>query len=243
VPPQGPIRPFTGQVFEKTAVRVRRFRVAVKSFALPDVEPGSIIDFRYRIVPDFGGSSGGGAEDVLEDLQLGGGKPEEGGFPKNGEFLSFPAIRWEIQDDLFTLKAKFEYMAHPDIFSFFKGSSRLIWVSHKLGEAQPTIKGRRVELLMENIPPFEEEEFMTSREAEQMSVDVSYLGGGISGSDEFWQRECRTWQKAAENFVGDPLKVAGEAQKLVGDATDPVARLTRIYEKAQKIRNLSYEKA
>ena len=59
IPPQGGPVPFRGQVFDKTALRYRRFRVAVKTFAVPDVAVGSIIEFRYRIVPDSGGSSGG----------------------------------------------------------------------------------------------------------------------------------------------------------------------------------------
>jgi len=242
LPPQGPPRPFTGQIFENTAIRLRRFRVTVKTIALPDVEVGSIIEFRYRLVPDYGGSSGGGSEDVLSDLQLSGGKPEEGGYPKSSQFLSFQAIRWEIQDDLFTRKVKFAYSAHPLIWTLFDGPCRLTWVSHKLTNAQPSIKGNRVELTMENVPAFENEEFMTSEEAEQMSVDVIYLGRRITDTNEFWRLESQNWQKAAEGFIGDPRKLAPEARTLVADAADPGARLSRIYERVQKIRNLSYEK-
>jgi hypothetical protein len=242
LPPQGPPRPFTGQVFEKTAIRARRFRVSVKTFALPDVEVGSIIEFRFRIVPDYGGSSGGGSEDVLSDLQLSGGKPEEGGYPKSMQFLSFQAIHWDIQDDLFTRKAKFDYISHPLIGTLFDGPCRITWASHKLTNAQPSIKGRRVELTMENVPAFEEEEFMTSEEAEQMSVDVFFLGRQITDSNEFWRLESQNWQKAAEGFMGDTGKFAPEVRTLIADAADPKARLSRIYERAQKIRNLSYEK-
>lgn len=242
VPPQGEPRPFTGQIFDKSAIRYRRFRIALKTFAVPDVDAGTIIDFRYRIVMDTGGSSGGSDEDALDNLQLGGGKPEEGGFPKNKEFLSFPAFRWEVQADLFTRKAKFVYTGHPYIWTLFGAPCRLAWVSHKLGEAEPEIKGNRVELELANIPAFEEEEYMTPEEAEQMSVDIFYLDRRIAGSDEFWKRECQTWQKAAERFIGDTAKLAAKAQELAGDAADAAARLRRIYEGAQKIRNLSYKK-
>lgn len=242
LPPQGPPRPFTGQIFEKTAIRLRRFRVTVKTFALPDVEAGSIIEFRYRLVPDYGGSSGGGSEDVLSDLLLPGGKPEEGGYPKTMRFLSFQAIRWEIQDDIFTRKVKFAYSGHPLIWTLFDGPCRLTWISHKLTNAQPLIKGNRIELTMENVPAFEKEEFMTSEEAEQMSVDVIYLGRRITDTNEFWRLESQSWQKAAEGFIGDPRKLAPEARTLIADAADPGARLSRIYERVQKIRNLSYEK-
>lgn len=242
VPPKGSARPFTGRVFEKTAVRVRGFRVSVKSFALPDVEPGSIIDFRYKIVQDPGGSSGGSGASALEELLLARGKPEEGGSVKSSELLSFPAVNWEIQDKLFTVKAKFEFSGHPLIQTLFAGPCRLAWVSHKLEKAQPRIMGSRVELELENVPAFEEEEFMTSEEAERMSVEVFYLDQRIAENKDYWKRESGDWQKAAERFVGDPRKVAVEAEKLAGDATDPATRLKGIYEGVQKIRNLSYEK-
>lgn len=242
IPPQGEPVPFKGQVFDKTAVRYRRFRVAVKTFAVPDVAVGSIIEFRFRIVPDSGGSSGRDEADAAENLSLFGSKPEEGGLPKIKDFLSFPAIRWEVQDDLFTLKARFEYSGHPYIWTLFDGPCRLTWVSHRLENAKPVIKGNRVELELANIPAFEDEELMTPEEAEQMSVDVSYLDRRISDSDDFWKRESQNWQRAAEKFIGDPGKAAASAKELIGDAADSVLKLGRLYDGVQKIRNLSYEK-
>jgi hypothetical protein len=240
VPPQGPPQPFAGQVFDKTAIRYRRYRIGLKSFAVPNVKPGSIIEFRYKLAPDEDASSGN-EEDLAESLQVSG-KPEEGGLPKSKEFLSFPATRWELQDDLFTRKARFEYIAFPYIGLFFDGPCRMSWVAHKLGNAQPTIKGSRVELELENVPAFEEEEFMTSAEAEQMSVDVFYLDRRITGSDEFWKRESEVWQKTVERFIGDPLKIGAKARELAGDAQDPALRLRKIYDGVQALRNLSYEK-
>ncbi len=242
IPPQGEPVPFRGQVFDKTALRYRRFRVAVKTFAVPDVVVGSIIEFRFRIVPDYGGSSGADQEDAAENLSLSGSKPEEGGLPKNKQYLSFAAMTWEVQDDLFTRKVKYEYTAHPLIWTLFDGPCRLSWVCHRLEAARPETKGSRVLLELENVPAFEEEEFMTSEEAEQMSVDIFYLDRRITDSDEFWKRESQIWQKTAEGFIGDARKSAPKAQELMGDAEDAGVKLKRIYEGAQKIRNLSYEK-
>ncbi|MGB8958670.1 MAG: transglutaminase domain-containing protein [Candidatus Aminicenantales bacterium] len=242
IPPQGQPLPFTGQVLDKTALRYRRFRVAVKTFAVPNVTVGSIIEFRYSIVRDYGRSSGADQEDMADNLSLAGSKPEEGGLPKNKEYLSFPAIHWEVQDDLFTRKIKYEYIGHPYIWLLFDGPCRLTWVCHRLEAARPEIKGTRVLLELENVPAFEDEEFMTSEKAEQMSVDVFYLDRRITGSDEFWKRESQIWQRNAENFIGDARKSTPRALELVGDAEDAVVKLNRIYDGAQKIRNLSYEK-
>lgn len=47
IKPDGTIVPFTGQVFEKMVVKSRDFKFLAKTFSLPDVQPGSIIEYRY----------------------------------------------------------------------------------------------------------------------------------------------------------------------------------------------------
>ena len=80
VPPNGPAREFGGQVFDKTAFRYRKLRVAVKTLALPDVAVGSIIDFRYKVEPDCSDSgSTKGLEDIVVGLSGLRDRPEEGG--------------------------------------------------------------------------------------------------------------------------------------------------------------------
>jgi hypothetical protein len=46
--PDGKIIPFTGQVFEKTIVKTRQIKYLSKTFSMPDVQPGSIVEYRYR---------------------------------------------------------------------------------------------------------------------------------------------------------------------------------------------------
>jgi hypothetical protein len=52
--PDGQVVEFDGQVYEKLIVKVGGFRVLAKTFSLPDVSPGSIIEYRYRIQRDSG---------------------------------------------------------------------------------------------------------------------------------------------------------------------------------------------
>jgi hypothetical protein len=245
VPPQGEPREFTGQVFEKTAFRVRGIRMTVKTFALPDVEAGSIIDYRYKIVRDTGGSTGG-AEDILDALQISPGKPREGPIGKGMKLLSIPADNWEVQEELFTRKAKFVYIP-SDFMGYvmdilFNGPGSLMWFTQRMPNIHPAIKDRRLELELENVPAFEAEELMTPEESEKMAVNIFYSDSQFDNQQEYWKRECQNWQKAAEGFIGDVRKLTAEAQKLVEGVTDPVSKLKSLYERAQRIRNLSYEK-
>lgn len=241
VSPDGRTLTFRGQIFEKTAVRTRGIRVAVKTFALPGVQPGCIIDYRYKIVPDSDSSSSKDDE-LLAELQLSMGKPDEGGYPKSLEILSFPAVHWDLQDDFFIRKARFEYISWPYMWILFQRSCRLAWVAHAPANYEPEIKGNRVNFEIQNVPAFVEEEFMTPEESERMSVDVFYLDHRIRDNTEYWERECRTWQKSAESFIGNPRKLVPQVQTLAGNEESPVERLKKLYERVQSIRNLSYEK-
>jgi hypothetical protein len=50
----GKIIPFSGEVFEKTIVKFREFKYLAKTFSMSDVQPGSIIEYRYRRSWDSG---------------------------------------------------------------------------------------------------------------------------------------------------------------------------------------------
>ena len=47
--PDGTILNFNGEVFETTVLGTRKLKLVVKSFTLPEVSPGSIIEYRYRV--------------------------------------------------------------------------------------------------------------------------------------------------------------------------------------------------
>ncbi|MCK7476689.1 MAG: DUF3857 domain-containing protein [Candidatus Moduliflexus flocculans] len=240
VPPQGSPQPFTGQVFDKTAIRYRRYRIGLKSFAVPGVKAGSIIEFRYKIVPDED-AAGGNEEDLAERLQVSG-KPEEGGLPKTKEFLSFPATRWEVQEDLFTRRARYEYISFPYIGYYFDGPCRLSWVAHKLESARPVIKGTRLELELEDIPAFKEEEYMTSPRPSRCPSTFSTSTGASRGATSSGSGRARPGRSPRRGSSATRPRPPPKARELVADAEDPALRLRRLYDGAQKIRNLSYEK-
>jgi hypothetical protein len=47
--PDGSIVDFTGKPFDKTLVKAHGFKVLMKTFTLPEVEVGSIIEYKYRL--------------------------------------------------------------------------------------------------------------------------------------------------------------------------------------------------
>jgi hypothetical protein len=47
--PDGKITDYTGKPFEKTLIKSRGFKINAKTFTLPDVTVGSIVEWRYRV--------------------------------------------------------------------------------------------------------------------------------------------------------------------------------------------------
>lgn len=47
--PDGTVVPFTGKTFEKLIVKTGGVRLISKTFSLPDVRPGCIIEYRYTL--------------------------------------------------------------------------------------------------------------------------------------------------------------------------------------------------
>lgn len=245
VQPDGRSVEFTGQVFEKTAIRAGRMKTMVKTFALPDVEVGSIIDYRYKLVEDSGRAASKRAIDALEDTLGVQGKPREGGIDSETSPLFFTVDIWDLQEDLFTRKAKFAYVPSSVLESAFAMSGKgmgLNWVAHKIQGVTPEqIKGR-IEHTFENVPAFETEEFMPPESSQRMEVRLFYLDASVDAADKYWEKESGNWQKGVDKFMRKTGAAAGEALRITAGIEDPQEKLRAIYGRAQEIKNLSYDR-
>jgi hypothetical protein len=100
VQPDGKVTPFEGIVYEKTLMRTQKFRYLVKTFALPDVRVGSILEYRYMIKRKEIAASEWRLQSSLFTLHARFSiKP-----PKfEGAFVDFPVLRWtplNVKQDL-----------------------------------------------------------------------------------------------------------------------------------------------
>jgi len=246
VRPDGGVVPFAGEVFEKTAVRSGNFKVTVKTFAIPDVDVGCIIDYRYKMVFDVSGSSSEKGQETVENLLGARGKPREGGVDTEEGLLFLRVDNWDLQQDLFTRRAKFSYEPSDDLERYLMSQGlrglRLNWVSHGLEGRKLERKKGRIELELENIPAFEPEEYMTPEGTQRMEVRLFYLEASMDTPEKYWQKEGRNWQRGAEKFMRKSGSAAAEAQKLVAGVDDPLMKIRALYARAQKIKNLSYDR-
>jgi hypothetical protein len=246
VRPDGRPVEFTGQIFDKTALRTGGFKATVKTLALPDVDVGSIIEYRYKEVPDrSGGSLSKRGQEALENLMGPRGRPEEGGIDSETGVLFFPIETWDIQEDLFTRTAHFAYVPSDDLeylFGLTRKRMMLNWVTRGIEGSQIARKKGRIELDLRDIPAFEAEEFMVPERTVKMEVRIFYLEGNVVSSDNYWKEESENWQKGADKFMRKAGGAESEARRLAEGVTDPLAKLRKLYERAQQIQNLSYDR-
>jgi hypothetical protein len=246
VRPDGTPVEFTGQIFEKTALRTGGFKVTLKTFALPDVDVGSIIEYRYKKVLDrSGGALSKRGQEALENLMGPDNRPEEGGIDEEIGVMFLPVETWHIQEDLFTRRAHFAYEPSDDLeflFGLMRKRMMLSWVTRGLEPSQLSRQKGRIELELHDIPAFEAEEFMVPEETVKTEVRLFYLEGNVVSSDKYWKEESENWQKGVDKFMRKRGDAEAEARRLVAGLSDPLAKLKKLYEYAQEIRNLSYDR-
>lgn len=243
VPAQGPERKFDGQIFEKTIVRLGKLRLAVIAFALPDVDVGSIIDYRYKVEFGRSSSSAKALDEILSGLSGREDRPEEGGVKEAKDWRALSIGTWRVQEDLFTKKVKFSFANNQSLIALIlSGAWRIGWASVGIKGMGPKIGLGKAELEMSDIPAFKAEEFTIPEDMLRMSVDLFYISTQIADGQDFWKLESADWQKGVEKFIGKPGKLTATVREIIGDATEPLDQLKRIYANVQGLRNLSYEK-
>ena len=140
---------------------------------------------------------------------------------------------WEIQHDLFTVKERFFIQAA-------EAHLALLYVTKFLNNAKPDRKGRSLSLEMENVPAFQSEPFMPPEDNYKSEVRFFY---GLSDTmEEFWKKYGDAETRAMEQFIGNHGEIKSAAAAAVGGETDPLKKARLLYDRAQQIRNLSYER-
>jgi hypothetical protein len=198
--PDGSIIPFAGTVYETDTGLTK-----ARTFALPDVTPGSIIEYKCRI--------------------------------KWNAAKMYPGMGWLVQLSLFQREAYF----------FFEPSSHLPAAIEYLtfglqpGQ-QPVRQGSKLWLHLNNIPAFEQEQFMPPADAVRARVEFFVRPHDFEPSpDQYWKKRGKEWANQVDDFIGKSNKIKSQVQALVSPSDTSSAKLLKIYEHVQTLRNLSFE--
>jgi hypothetical protein len=220
VRPDGTSLEFEGQVYDKVVAKARGVKLQMKAFSLPEVRPGNIIEYSYRL------RWNSGLPDVVK---------HPGNYLIPG-VIAVPTAHWDIQSHLFTRRARFTLHPAPS------QGVQFTWM-HIPGGVRPQRQpDGSVQLDLENISAFEEEEYMPPESALTGRVDFYYMIGYAPTMEVFWASVAKRRAENSDAFIGQRKGIQRAAAATVDPNDPPETKLRKLYARVQQIRNLSYER-
>jgi hypothetical protein len=202
--PDGSIANFEGKAFDKTIVKAKGLKYQAKTFTLPDVQVGSIIEYRYMM-------------DLAE----------------NWVFNS----HWILSEELFTKRAKFTLKPNTEF------GLRWSWpIGLPPGTNAPGKEGGLIRLETQNVPAFQVEDYMPPENELKYRVDFVYSDNNDEQDTvKFWKKEGKRYNDRVEAFTGRRKAMEQAVAGIVAPNDTPDAKLQKIYDRVQKVRNTSWE--
>jgi len=210
---------FSGAIYDKEIVKLRKFRYNIKAFTLPNVEIGSVIEYSYRLhwhsdIPDV--------------------------FKNPSQYLiresiAYPAADWEIQQDIPVRHGHFSL--HP-----FKAARTVTYMQNLPKDAvNRTLPDGSVELEVNFVSGFQKEDYSPPEENLKIRVDVYYILNLNSDPTFYWLSLAHYEADSYNKFIGNPKDLHNEAERILSPSDAPETKLRKIYTRVQQIRALSYE--
>ncbi|HZR64035.1 MAG TPA: DUF3857 domain-containing protein [Terriglobales bacterium] len=224
VQPDGTAVPFQGKPFDKTVEKTGGYRINVKSFTLPDVQVGSIIDFRYslryddnRVVPP--------EWEVQNEL-----------FQRKAYFKFIPFQNHgnvEIQLD-------HGQLSNGVAWTPFLGSGPQPEKHQLPPSAAATVHDASfwVDLTLADIPAFVKEPYMPPADLAKERVYFYYQAN--LKMDDYWKAEGKYWNKEVDEFLGRNKGVGDAVAKLVSPSDTPEQKVKKIYAFVASLENRDY---
>ncbi len=192
------------------------FKLQEKVFTLPDVQVGSIIEYRYFTRYDnFYESPAWMIQDEL--------------FVKDGHFVWYPTNQSLIDEEGKEINSISWFPLLPPDAKIERRD--LVGIGGR-GPSQV------YELKVKNVPPKVKEEFMPPIENYSYRVDFSFTP--YRSQPEFWKEKGKSWSKKVNRFTDPNAEVKDAAGKAIAGAATPEEKLRKIYGAVMKLENTEF---
>jgi hypothetical protein len=163
--------------------------------------------------------------------------------------LNTPANRififseWSVQHDLFTVKENLTMTPYLEGLEGFMAGYQVSMVSTNLSkDMKLTKKNPGWELNAQNLPAFQAESYMPPENNYKPEVRFFYIKYQPDSDDKYWRELSKALYEETEHFIGNHGEVKAAALAAIGAETTPEGKLRKLYDRAQQIRNLSFER-
>lgn len=221
----GTVIPFTGKPFDKTVIKGSGFKVNVKSFTLPDVQVGSVIDYRYslryddhRLLPP--------TWEVQTDLF------QRRVYFKFVPFQNHGSMYVQLDHNQIAQGVAWDAIVgnrpQPQLHTNPLGSSL-----NSAGQVSMW-----VDLKDNNIPALIEEPYMPP--ASMLRLRVHFYYQESRNIDEYWKTQGKFWNKDVEGFLGRDRGLSATLSQIVAPADTPEQKVKKIYAFVSQLENQDY---
>jgi hypothetical protein len=227
IEPDGSIIPFNGQVFEKSISNRGGGHYTAKTFTLPDVQVGSILEYYYTVQAQ---------QHVLPESSIFG--------------VRMSGSNWIVSSELFTRSARFSLTSNgvniprPVVGGFLLGAtSNLRWSWHALppGVEPKRDKDHIVRMEVSNVPAFQAEDLMPPANELKARVDFTYSELDDKNPESYWKTIGKGYDAWLERFVGRRRAMEEAVGQIISPSDPPETKLRKIYERVQQVHNISYD--
>jgi len=222
--PDGTIIPFTGKPFDKLIEKGQGYKEMAKVFTLPDVEVGSIIEYRYELRY---GDEWFFEPDWYVQSEL---------YTRKAHYL------WRPTDKQLNYKGEHgEQLTSvvawtPILPKGFDVKNTRIPGGGDLGNGQTVL-----ELNIHDVAPVPDEEYMPP--IGSLTYRVLFYYSPYRTTDEYWKNEGKGWAKTNDKFIGPGNKVKDAVKDLVVPSDTADQKLRKLYAAVMKLDNTSYNRA
>ena len=217
--PDGTIIPFTGKPYEKLVEKTQGVKVMSKVFTLPDVEVGSIIEYRYKFRLDDNYFS---APDWYIQSAL---------YTRKAHYVWKPTNKQLISSDdrgQLTNGISWTHILPPGAELKNTETPR-----SGLMEARRTF-----DLNVHDVPPAPSEEFMPPTSS--LTYRVLFYYTPYSTGEEYWKNEGKHWAKLRDKFIGPDSGVKAFVKDLTTPSDSQDQKLRKLYAAVMQLENSDY---
>ncbi len=213
--PDGSVVMFTGKPYEKLIEKGQGYRYMAKVFSMPDVQVGSIIEYRYKLrYGDF--------YFVPPQWYI-----QSELYTRGAHYLWKPTGKQLVSSD--------ERGQLTNSISW----TPILPADSKVKVIELPGNGQNIfEVSVHDIPPAPQEEYMPP--ISSFSYRVLFYYSAYRTGDEFWKGESKFWARKRDKFIGSGNAVNAAVKELTLPTDSDEQKLRKLYIAVQKLENTDF---
>ncbi len=212
----GTVIPFTGKPYDKVLEKTKAVRYQAKVFTLPDVQVGSILEYRYVLSYE---------DNIVSSPQW---YIQQTLYVRKAHYQFIPSDRGVLG----------EHGGESGSLAYSPALPKGVEVKESLA---PTTRvgtqDKAYSLDVENIDPIATEEFMPPMHS--LSYRVLFYYTDVRTPQEYWKEEGKYWSHEIDSFMSVG-KLGGIAGGIVAPSDTPAQKAQKIYDAVMTLENTTF---